>query len=103
MADFSVTPAELRVCALALGQVAGEARTAMGTVGAEVQALLSTGWRGPAAEGFAEGWRRWCSGAQDVVDGLDVMARLLEVTGQDYDAVDAAAQAMIAAPGRGLS
>ena len=32
------------------------------------------GWRGQAADGFAQGWRQWQTGAHEVIDGPESMA-----------------------------
>lgn len=100
--DFSVTAIELRLCGSMVGRLATEARTTMADVSGDVQALLSAGWSGRAADGFAEGWRRWQSGAGDVVEALDAMGGLLDTTGRAYAAVDAGAASTVAAPGRAL-
>ncbi|MGH3624215.1 MAG: WXG100 family type VII secretion target, partial [Sciscionella sp.] len=54
----------------------------------EVAALLSGGWQGSAAEGFAQGWEQWHAGANDVLEALATMGRLLGTTGQNYELVD---------------
>ncbi len=100
--DFSVTAIELRLCGSMVGRLATEARTTIADVSGDVQALLSAGWNGRAADGFAEGWRRWQAGAGDVVGALDAMGGLLDTTGRAYSAVDAGAASTVAAPGRAL-
>ena len=57
----------------------------------EVDSLLSGGWTGAAAESFADGWADWRSAADDVLDGLVAMGRLLDavhadLTDRDLDA-----------------
>jgi WXG100 family type VII secretion target len=100
--DFSVTAIELRLCGSMVGQLAAEARTAVVDVEADVRTLLSAGWSGRAADGFAEGWRRWQAGAGDVVEALDAMGALLDTTGQAYAAVDERAASTVTAPGQAL-
>jgi WXG100 family type VII secretion target len=102
MPDFSVTAVELRLCGSMVSQLAEEARAAVADVEADVRALLSTGWSGQAAAGFAEGWARWRAGAHGVVDALDTMGGLLDTTGRSYTAVDADAANTVAAPGEAL-
>jgi len=102
MADFSVMATDLRAGGLFVGQRAAEARAAMADVGAEVQALLASGWHGQAADGFAAGWSRWRSGALDVVEALDAMGRLLDTTGREYAGVEAEVTSTAITIGRGL-
>lgn len=102
MGDFSVIAVELRLTGSMVGQLAAEARTGLTDIGQDVAALLSAGWRGAAADGFAEGWDRWAAGARDVVEALDAMGRLLDVTGRGYAGVDAETTRTVAASGRGL-
>ncbi len=102
MADFSVTAPELQAGGLVVGRLAAEARAAMADVGAEVQALLASGWHGQAADGFAAGWSRWRSGALDVVEALDAMSRLLDTTGRAYGGVEAEVTRTASTISRGL-
>lgn len=53
-----------------------------------VEALLSGGWTGSAADGFAHGWEQWHAGATEVLDALRSMGHLLGNTGRDYDRTD---------------
>jgi WXG100 family type VII secretion target len=85
---FDAAPAELQLCGLMLGQIGEELRTEMGVLQREMDTLLSTGWRGQAASGFAHGWELWLRGANDVLDALQTMGRLLGETGRDYHRTD---------------
>ena len=69
--DFATTVTELRAAASRLGE--RRARICR-----EVDALLDGGWRGPAAESFAESWEDWSRAAQRVLDGLVEMGDLLD-------------------------
>jgi WXG100 family type VII secretion target len=69
--------------------VMGDEREA---IGREVNALLDA-WTGIAAETFAEGWAEWQRGALDVLEGLQVMGRLLEVVHDDLSRRDVESQA----------
>jgi hypothetical protein len=42
----------------------------------------------PAADGFAKGWEQWLRGANDVLEALHTMSRLLGDTGHDYAGSD---------------
>ena len=44
----------------------------------QVDALLEGGWRGAAADAYAEGWAEWHAGAEQVLAGLETMTRLLD-------------------------
>lgn len=59
----------------------------------DVDQLLGEGWSGIAAQSFAEGWQQWGEAADDVLDGLLAMGRLLtavhlDLTERDLDAED---------------
>lgn len=85
---FDAAPVELQVCGSMLGQISGDLHTEMDVLRRGMDALLTGGWRGPAATGFAQGWELWLRGAGDVLDALQAMGRLLGETGQDYQHTD---------------
>jgi WXG100 family type VII secretion target len=95
-------PVELRVCGSMLGQISDDVHAEMGVLRREMDELLTGGWQGAAAEGFARGWDQWLRGATDVVDGLGSMGRLLGESGQTYQGVDAASAENVMRPGLGL-
>jgi WXG100 family type VII secretion target len=61
-------------------------------IDADVDSLLHGGWRGVAAEAFADGWADWQAGAQDVLDGLVAMGQLLDAVHHDVTEQDLASQ-----------
>ena len=65
-------------------------------VGRRVETLLDGGWRGPAATAYASGWAQWCAGADQVLDGLRTMGRLLEAVEVGYVESDRSAGAAAA-------
>lgn len=73
---FEATIAEVR-------DAAEQLREARARIGADVDSLLHGGWRGVAADAFAEGWADWRTGAQDVLDGLVAMGQLLDAVHLD--------------------
>ncbi len=87
---FEVVPEELWAASAQLSQVGSEARTDLARLGAEATALLDGGWHGPAAFAFERGWAQWFAGADEVLDALEAMARLLGATGQGYDCAEQA-------------
>jgi WXG100 family type VII secretion target len=74
-----------------LTEISDELRTEMGTLRTEMDALFSAGWRGQAANGFAQGWDQWQAGADDVITALRDMADLLSTTGRNYATTDQSA------------
>ena len=102
MGGFDVTSVELQLCGSLLTQLGAEVRDQLSAVGSEVDELLDAGWRGQAADGFAQGWRQWQTGAHEVIDGLESMAQLLGATGRDYDAAESSATGTIGRSGAGL-
>ena len=65
-------------------------------VGRQVETLLDGGWRGPAATAYASGWAQWCAGADQVLDALRTMGRLLEAVDVGYVESDRSAEAAAA-------
>ncbi|GAA2143380.1 hypothetical protein GCM10009844_15810 [Nocardioides koreensis] len=49
----------------------------------EVGTLLDGGWRGAAADSFAEAWEEWRRATQHVLDGLVAMGTLLDAAHRD--------------------
>lgn len=87
---FEVVPEELQAAAAQLSRVGSEARSDLARLGADVATLLDGGWHGQAAVVFQRGWTQWFAGADEVLDALLAMARLLGATGQGYDCAEAA-------------
>ncbi|WP_036506562.1 WXG100 family type VII secretion target [Nocardioides sp. URHA0020] len=72
-----------RTAVAEVGTAAAQLRTDRDAVARHVDALLDGGWSGPAATAYAEAWREWCAGAEQVLDGLVTMARLLDAVHLD--------------------
>ncbi|MFC6287616.1 WXG100 family type VII secretion target [Nocardioides sp. GCM10027113] len=85
-ASFDRTVADLRA-------TADELRATQRRLEDEATTFLDGGWRGAAADSFAEGWAEWRAGAADVLDGLAAMAALLAATHRDLTSTDLAAGA----------
>lgn len=49
-----------------------------------VEALLTSGWRGKARDSYADGWADWLEGASAVLAGLEEMGTLLGVNRSVY-------------------
>lgn len=99
---FDAAPVELQVCGSMLGQISEDLRTEMGVLQREMDALLSGGWRGHAANGFTRGWELWLQGANDVLDALQSMGCLLGDTGRDYQRTDTSGADAVRESGAGL-
>jgi len=74
--DFATTVTDLRAAA-------NRFRERRARICREVDALLDGGWRGPAADSFAESWEDWSRAAQRVLDGLLEMGALLDAVHGD--------------------
>lgn len=53
-------------------------------IDAEVDGLLRSGWRGPAATAFDRAWSDWLAAAHDVRRGLAAMGELMTAVRQDF-------------------
>lgn len=102
MTGFGVVPVELQVCGSMLTEISDELRTEIATLRTEMDALFSAGWRGQAANGFAQGWDEWQAGAGDVLTALHDMADLLSTAGRNYAATDQSAAGNVNDAGAGL-
>lgn len=99
---FDATPAELQVCGSTLTEISQDMRTKMQSLQLDMDALLSGGWSGSAANGFAQGWEQWLRGASDVLDALQDMGRLLGDTGANYQTGDTGSADDLKQSGAGL-
>ncbi len=59
----------------------------------QVDTLLDGGWSGSAAAAYADGWAEWCSGADQVLAGLEEMTRLLRAVEVSFVDTDRCAEA----------
>lgn len=84
MSGFEVSQSALVEARVATARAAQQLREDRDGIAREVTALLAGGWAGEAARSFAECWDDWLVGTRDVIDGLDTLARLLDVTRLDY-------------------
>src|SRR5882762_4613640 len=99
VSGFDATPVELQVCGSTLADISQEIHTVMRTLTNDVDALLSGGWKGRAAQGFAHGWDQWQTGANDVLSALKAMGDLLGAAGRNYGLTDGASADMLGQPG----
>lgn len=101
-AGFEATPVELQVCGSMLTEINNELRSELKVLRSEMDDLFSSGWQGQAANGFAQGWEQWQTGADDVLTALHDMAALLTTTGRNYGTTDQGAAADVRESGFGL-
>jgi WXG100 family type VII secretion target len=99
---FDATPVELHVCGSMLTQIGNEVRAEMRVLQREMDALMTEGWQGSAANGFAQDWQQWLRGAHKVLDALNEMGTLLGVTGRNYAASDTGSTDDLKRSGNGL-
>jgi WXG100 family type VII secretion target len=97
---YEVVPEELQAASTQLHQIGSEARAELARLGADAGTLLDGGWRGQAAVAFGRGWAQWFAGADEVLDALQAMARLLGVTGQGYEGADSDSTQALTGAGR---
>ena len=102
MTGFSASAAQLQATGAALSDLGAEVRGELAALRAEVDGLLSAGWRGQAAQGFAQGWREWENGAEAVLSALAMMAELLEHDGRTYGTAESASTTGVTRSGAGL-
>lgn len=86
--DLSVVPDDVRDVGRYAFNLAENLRTALDSAGREVNGLLSGGWRGPAATGFAGSWTETHDGGRQVIDALTTLADKLGVTAATYRKTD---------------
>lgn len=103
MSQLSVTPAEVTSASQGFRSAADTLDDRVRTLTSRVEALLSGGWKGQAADAFRRDWEQWLHGAKDVVGGLDSMSSLLASNAQSYSDQEASNAAAIGQSGSGLN
>jgi WXG100 family type VII secretion target len=88
MTGFEADTDELDLTSSGLHHVVEGLQADIGRLQSEVAALLSGGWRGPAAGGFGQGWADWRDGADKALAALTAIATLLADGSQEYVATD---------------
>lgn len=99
MGDLQVTEAQVVSVAADLRTVAEETRTGLSSLDGRLSSLLGSGWKGQAGSAFGDVWQRWHGGAEQLVQGLDTMAGLLEQAAHGYHQTDTAGGAAIDSSG----
>ena len=70
-------------------EAARRLRTARDRADHRVTGFVHAGWRGTAADAFADAFDDWRVAARRIEDGLTAMAELMDVTQRDLHAQDA--------------
>ncbi|NUP25472.1 MAG: WXG100 family type VII secretion target [Nocardia sp.] len=86
--DISVVPADVRAVGRYVFYVANALRAALDSAATEVESLLSSGWTGVSANGFASGWTDVHDGGAQIMTALTGMAEKLGVTADSYEVTD---------------
>ena len=81
--DLTADHPAFRAAVADVAAAADRLRADRDRVARQVGDLLDGGWTGPAASAYAEGWSDWCAGAEQVLDGLVAMGRLLDAVHLD--------------------
>ncbi len=81
-------------------EAAHRLRTARERADQRVTGFLQAGWRGLAADAYADAFDDWRLAAQRVEQGLTAMAELMDATQHDLHAHDAAVARILARLGR---
>jgi WXG100 family type VII secretion target len=76
-------------------EAAERLRTARDRADRRVTGFVRAGWRGVAADAFADAWEEWRAAAADVEQGLSRMAELMDGTQRDLHARDVLAAATL--------
>ena len=100
MSGFGVSIGEIHDTAVSLGGVGEDLRAGLGSLAAEVDALVEDVWRGAAASAVARAWVDWECGARNAVGALEIMSNLLRASGAAYDQGEGAAQDAVSIAGR---
>jgi WXG100 family type VII secretion target len=91
--DILVEHPAFRAAVADVSAAAERLRTDRDRVARQVDVLLDGGWSGSAAAAYTEGWSDWCAGAEQVLDGLVAMGRLLDAVHLDLTERDLCSRA----------
>lgn len=83
-----VVVSDLHLAAGRLRDAGQRLQDGLSGVDLETRELLGSGWQGGAATAFSTAWEQWHNGAGQVVRGVQTMADLLRVAGDQYAGTD---------------
>jgi WXG100 family type VII secretion target len=96
---YTVVPSALGDCGATLGAAATAARDSLGRV-RSCAAEVHGRWHGHAGSAFRAGCAQWLAGVSAMLDALDELAALLDVSGDGYAATDESVRTSLTAVAR---
>ena len=84
MSALKVTSEELLATSHSLTNGAQHVASELATLRSKVESLIGAEWSGSAAQSFHELWQKWHTGAAQVHDALDGVAKMLAAAGRAY-------------------
>ena len=84
MSAIKVTSEELLATSHSLTNGAQHVADELATLRGKVEALIGAQWSGAASQSFHELWQKWHTGAAQVHDALDGIAKMLAGAGRVY-------------------
>jgi WXG100 family type VII secretion target len=85
---ITVVPEEVRAVGRFIADIARNLRSGLDSASTDVDALLTDGWRGDAANEFNGGWTELRDGGTKILQALDGMAAELGVQAGSYETTD---------------
>jgi WXG100 family type VII secretion target len=86
--DLYVVPENVAAIGRYIYGAAENLRSALASVGREVEALTSGSWTSSAATTFGHGWHECQDGGNQIIDALTGMAEKLGITASNYRSAD---------------
>jgi WXG100 family type VII secretion target len=86
--SVEVVVAELHAAAARLRDTGQRLQDGLSSMDLETRQLLEASWQGEAASAYRPAWEHWHSGAGQVIRGLQTMADLLALAGNEYAKTD---------------
>jgi WXG100 family type VII secretion target len=88
VSGYAVDFPDLQTASMSMTATADGLAASLAGLSADVDALLTSGWRGRAASGFAADWGRWHAAARDVLGVLHLLAADVGRGGAAYVATE---------------
>lgn len=86
--SVDVVVAELHAAAARLRGAGQRLQDGLSSMDLETRQLLESNWQGDAAQAYKPAWDQWHTGAGQVIRGLQTMADLLTLAGNEYAKTD---------------
>jgi WXG100 family type VII secretion target len=89
-----VQPEAMHTASQALSAAAKDLHTKLAELDGQIRELLA-GWHGGSGDAYGQAWDLWHRGTREVQLGLSILAKVVGVTGVEFDTHDqASAQTM---------